>query len=52
MKDDKLPKTVLFGQPSRAKWKAVRPRLGWEDAINKDLKEINTSSEVAEGSLE
>ena len=31
--DDRLPKTVLFGQPSWAKPKAGRPRLGWEDVI-------------------
>ena len=42
MKDDKLPKIVLFGQPSGATRKAGRPRLGWEDVINKDLKEIGT----------
>ena len=29
MKDDRLSKIFLFGQPSRAKWKAVRPRLKW-----------------------
>ena len=28
MKDDRLPKIVLFGQLSRAKPKAGRPRLG------------------------
>jgi hypothetical protein len=33
MKDDRLPKIVLSGQPSRAKRKAGRPRLGWEDVI-------------------
>jgi len=27
MKDDRLPKTVLFGQPFRAKRKADHPRL-------------------------
>jgi hypothetical protein len=43
MKDDRLPKIVLFGQPSRAKRKAGRPRLGWEDFIKKDLKEMGTS---------
>jgi hypothetical protein len=42
-KDDRLPKVVLFGQPSRAKQKAGRPRLGWEDVIKKDLKEMGTS---------
>ena len=40
MKDDRLPKIVLFGQPSGATRKAGRPRLGWEDVINKDLKEM------------
>ena len=45
MKDDRLPKIVLFGQPSRAKRKAGRPRLGLEDVINKDLKEMGTSCE-------
>ena len=34
-KDDRLPKMVLFGQPSRAKQKAGHPRLGWEDFIKK-----------------
>ena len=43
MRDDRLPKIVLFGQPSRAKRKAGRPRLGWEDVIKKDLKEMGTS---------
>ena len=38
MKDDRLSKIVLFGHPSGAKRKAGRPRLGWEDVINKDLK--------------
>ena len=46
MKDDRLPKIVLFGQPSRAKRKVDRPRLGWEDVINKDLKEMGTFWEV------
>ena len=43
MKDDILPKMVLFGQPSRANKKAGRPRLRWEDVIKKDLKEMRTS---------
>ena len=43
--DDRLPKTVLFDQPSRAKRKAGRFRLGWEDIIKKDLKEMGTSCE-------
>ena len=40
MKDDRLPKIVLFGQLSGATRKACRPCLGWEDVINKDLKKI------------
>ena len=46
MKDDRLPNIVLFGLPSRAKWKAGRPRLGWDDVIKKDLKEFGTSRET------
>ena len=45
MKDDRLPKIVLFGQPSGATRKAGRPFLGWEDVISKDLKEMGTSWE-------
>ena len=45
MKDDRLPKIILFGQTSRAKRKASRPRLGWKEVINKDLKELGTSWE-------
>ena len=45
MKDDRLPKIVLFGQPSGATRKAGRLCLGLEDAINKDLKEMGTSWE-------
>ena len=45
LKDDRLPKIVLFGQPSGATRKASRPHLGWEDVINKDLKEMGTSWE-------
>ena len=43
MKDDRLSKIVLCVQPFRAKCKAGRPRLGWEDIIKKDLKEMETS---------
>ena len=46
MKDERLPMIVLFGQPSGATRKAGRPRLGWDDVINKDLKEMGTSWEV------
>ena len=45
MKDDRLPKVVLFGQPARANRKASCPLLGWEDVIKKDLKEMETSWE-------
>ena len=47
MKDDALPKVVLFGLPSRTKRKAGRPRLSWEDVVRKDLKEMLTSWEGA-----
>ena len=36
MKDNRLPKIVLFVQPSGATRKAGRPCRGWEDVINKD----------------
>ena len=50
--DDRLPKIVLFGQPPVTKRKEVHPRLGWEDVINKDLKEMGTSWEgVKRGAL-
>ena len=45
MKDDRLPKIVLFGQPSGSTRKAGRPCLCLEDIINKDLKEMGTSWE-------
>ena len=45
MKDDRLPKIVIFDQPSGATREAGRPRLGWKDVINKDLKEMGTSCE-------
>ena len=46
MKDDRLPKIVFFGQPSRAKRKAGRSRLGWKDVTKKDLKKMATSWEA------
>ena len=46
MKDDRLPKIVLFGQLSGATRKAGPPCLGWEDVINKDLKGMETFWEV------
>ena len=45
IKDDRFPEMFLFGQPSRAKRKAGRPRLGREDVLKKDLKEMGTSWE-------
>jgi hypothetical protein len=38
-----IAKDCSFRQPSRAKRKAGRPCLGWEDVIKKDLKEMGTS---------
>jgi len=43
--DDRLPKIVLFDEPSRDKQKASRPWLKWEDVIKKYLKEIEASWE-------
>ena len=37
MKNDRLSKIVFFGQTSRAKRKAGRPRLGLEDVLRKAL---------------
>ena len=45
MKDGRLPKIVLFRQPSRAKRKAGRAHLVWENVTRKDLKETGTSWE-------
>ena len=45
MKNDRLPKIVLFDEPSRTKQKAGRPQLGWENVIKKDLREMGTSRE-------
>ena len=45
VKDDRLPKIALYGQPSRARRKTGCPRLGWEDVIKKDLKDMGTSWE-------
>jgi hypothetical protein len=44
MKDDKLPKIVLFGKSSKPKRKAGRPWMGWED-VKKDLREMEASWE-------
>ena len=43
IKDDRLPKIVLFGKPTVTKRKPGHPQLGWEEVIRKDLKEIETS---------
>ena len=52
MKDDRLAKIVLSRQPSGAKRKVGRPRVGWEDVINIDLNEMGASSEgVRKGAL-
>ena len=40
MRQDRLPKIALFGEPSKVKRKAGCPRLGWEKVIKKDLKEM------------
>ena len=40
MRDDRLSKIVLFGQPSGATRKAGCPPLGWENVRNKYLKEM------------
>ena len=45
MKDNRLLKIVLFGQPSGTTQKAGCPCLSWEDVINKNLKEMGTSWE-------
>ena len=45
MKDDRLPKIILFDQPFRVKQKAGRPQFGWDD-VRKYLSEIGTSWRV------
>ena len=45
MKDDRLQKIFLYGQPPRTEQKASSPHLGWEDVIKKDLMEMETSWE-------
>ena len=37
--NDRLSKIDLLSQPSKTKWKVVRPSLGWKDIINISLKE-------------
>ena len=45
MKDDRVPKIALVGQPSRTKQKACRPRIGWVDVVRKDLRKMRASWE-------
>ena len=45
MKDYKLVRIVPFGQPSKAKRKPGRLRLGLEDVVKKDLREMGNSWE-------
>ena len=53
MKNDRLPKIVFFGQPSRAKRKADHPRLGLKDFMKKDFKgNGNFLGGCKEGSVE
>ena len=46
MKDDGMPKIVLFGQQSGATRKVGRRRLGWDDVTNKDPKEMELPGTV------
>ena len=39
MKDDRLPKIVLVCQLSRAKRKAGRSVMAWENVVRKNLRE-------------
>jgi len=39
MNDDRLPKTVLVGQPARVRRKAYCPRREWK-VVNEDLREM------------
>ena len=45
MKDDRMPKIVLFGKRSRDNREAGLPWLELKDVIRKDLKEMETSWE-------
>ena len=45
MKDDRLPKIVLFGRPTRSKPKTRHMQVVWETVIRKDLKETEDSRE-------
>jgi len=43
MKNERLPKTVLLGQPSRTKEKAGRSRMGWVGVVKKYLRKMGSS---------
>ena len=45
IKDDVLPRTAIFGQPSGAKWKTSRRCLRWEVVIKKYLRKMRISGE-------
>ena len=45
MKNDRLPKIVLIGQPFKPRRMTFRFGMEWKDAIRKDLREIETSYE-------
>ena len=49
MKDNRLPKIVLFGKSPGAKRETGYPRLGWENIIRRDLREMGTSWEGVKG---
>ena len=52
-KDNRLPKIVLDGHPSKTKRKSSRPQIVCEDVASEDLREIETSWEgYKEGSFE
>jgi hypothetical protein len=40
MKDDRTQKITLFSQPSRAKRKAGRLHIDWEEIFRKDLRKL------------
>ena len=44
-KDNRLPKIILFGQPSTAKRNAARSPLGWKDSLKRDLRKMGASWE-------
>ena len=52
MKDDRLPKIVLCGQPTGATRKVGRPRPGWEDVINRFKENGKFLGRCKEGGLE